>query len=157
MRTRLLLLLLLSCSAAAGAQSDNACPWLTAGTAARVLGGEVSLIAHASGNWDGACVFTRKTSPTAQFIEILVGKTNTHACPESSRQLRALGNEALQCHRIGAHGQFVDTIAGRVRTAFFVVSITAAVSQGPPAADRALPDSTSPLERIAEQVSAALY
>src|SRR5579863_6076220 len=115
MKTRPLLVLLLACPAVAIAQSNGVCPWFTTGSAAKVLGGEATLTAHVTNNWDGSCVFMRKTGAIVQTIEILVGKTNTRPCPESSPHLKAIGNNAVQCRRASAPEQSRDIIAGRVR------------------------------------------
>ena len=159
MRTCLFFALLLACPAVALAQSDGVCPWFTTGSAAKVLGGEVTLTAHVAGDWDGSCVFMRKTGATVQTIEILVGKTNTHPCPESSRHLRAVGNDAVQCRRAGGPDQSRDIIAGRVRDVFFVVSMIAGSADSPNSPDAHWPDSNpaSLLERVTEQVTGNLY
>ena len=88
------------------------------------------------------------------MLRILVGKVDKHACPPESTQLKALGNEAMQCRRPDAQGHQWDVIAGRMRDVFFVVTSNvpdeAATSKadGPP--NEAY--SASTLERVAEQV-----
>ncbi len=158
-KLRFLLLLLGAWPAMGLAQPDVHCPWFTTGSAARVLGGEVKVTTHVVDSRDGSCEFTRTLASSAQVIEILVGKSDTHPCPESSQRLKALGNEAAQCTRDGQQGQRQDIIAGRVRDVFFVVSL----SSGPPSLPKpeamAGPDSNgaSPLERVAEQVAGNLF
>lgn len=159
MKTALLTAVLLASSTGVLAQSEGSCPWLTIGTAARMLGGDVAMTAHSTGNWEGSCAFTRKIAGTSQRLEILVGKDNTHPCPEGSQPITALGNEAVQCHRKTAQGQPQETIAGRVRDVFFVVSVTGNVSalSSSPESQRFDPNAASALERVAEQVSGSLY
>jgi hypothetical protein len=159
MKSPLLAALVLACSAAAFAQTDTVCPWFSTGSAAKVLGGEVTSVVQATGNWSGSCVFTRKSANTMKMLEILVGKDNTHPCPEGSSQVGALGNEAVQCRRKGEQGQQENTIAGRVRSVFFVVSMTDGrpASQTYPDARQPDPNAASELERIAEQVTGNLF
>jgi hypothetical protein len=159
MKSALFIAVLLTRSAGAVAQTETTCPWLTIGTAARMLGGDVTMTAHSTSNWDGSCAFIRTIAATSQTLEILVGRDNTHPCPEGSQPVAALGNEAVHCRRKTAKGEPQDTIAGRVRDVFFVVSITGASSELPssPESQRFDPNAASPLERVAEQVSGSLY
>jgi hypothetical protein len=160
MTARLLLLLMLVAARVATAQSV-VCPWLATGTATSVLGGEVTVTAHSNNNWEGSCRFAHGIASGMQAIEIRVGKVNPHACPDGSTKLNALGNEAVQCHRTAASNEVEDTIAGRVRDAYFVVTLT----KVPEAAREANEDLHSPidpygasiLERIAEQVAGNLF
>ena len=94
------------------------------------------------------------------MLRILVGKTDKHACLPKSTQLKALGNEAVQCRRADQQGHPWDVIAGRMRDVFFVVTtsnvpdaLTIPGTEGRPAD----PYSASVLERIAEQVVGNLY
>jgi hypothetical protein len=115
---------------------------------------------RASGNWEGSCRFTRQTGEAMGALEILVGKADTHSCPEGSPKLKAIGNEAVQCRRSIAPGQETDTIAGRVRNVYFVVALTnaaGAILDQSGEARPADPYGASPLERLAEQVSGNLY
>ena len=89
------------------------------------------------------------------MLRILVGKTDRHPCPPESTQIKALGNEAVQCRRADPQGHPWDVIAGRMRDVFFVVStsnvpdaLTIPAANGPPVD----PYSASILERAAEQV-----
>ncbi len=159
MKTGLLVVFLVACSGTVFAQTEPLCPWLTIGTAAKMLGGDVTLMAHSNNNWDGSCVFTRNNAAFTQTLTILVGNHNTRPCPEGSQKIAALGNEAVQCRQRAAQGQPEDTIAGRVRGVFFVVSITASgpAPQGSAASNRTDPNTASPVERVAEQVSGSLY
>lgn len=144
----------------APAQTAPSCPWLTIGSAAKILGGDVTMTVRASGNWEGSCRFTRQTGEAMGALEILVGKADTHSCPEGSPKLKAIGNEAVQCRRSIAPGQETDTIAGRVRNVYFVVALTnvaGAILDQSGEARPADPYGASPLERLAEQVSGNLY
>ena len=157
---RIALMLSIVSTPVAFAQTAASCPWLTSGSAAKILGGGVTTMVRASGNWDGSCRFTRQTVKATETLEILVGNADTHSCPEGSSKLKAIGNEAVQCRRSIAPGQETDTIAGRVRNVYFVVALTnvdGAILGQPADARPADPYGASPLERLAEQVSGNLY
>jgi hypothetical protein len=142
------------------AQTALPCPWLTTGSAAKILGGDVTMLVRASGNFEGSCRFTRQTGEAMEALEILVGKADTHSCPEGSPKLKAIGNEAVQCKRSIATGQEIYTIAGRVRNVYFAVTLTnvaGAILDRSAEVRPADPYSASPLERLAEQVSGNLY
>ena len=152
--------LIIASAAAALSQTSAACPWVTLGTAERFLGGEVTVVAHVNGSAAGSCSFARQSGNTAASIEILVGPTDTHPCPQHSTKLNALGNEAVQC-RIGTStSQESDRIAGRIREVFFVVTMTNILdATKPEPADPLLADAyaASAIERLAEQVVGNLY
>lgn len=160
MNPRFALLLIIIGSPAAMAQTPTRCPWLSTGSAATVLGGDVAVTAHSENNWEGACRFTRLTGDAAQAIDIRVSKVNSRPCPDGSSKLKALGNEAVECTHLPVHGVPSDTIAGRVRDAWFEVTVT-----GIPGAAREAPSNTrssdafgaSILEQLAEQVAGNLY
>ncbi len=139
-------------------QSQTVCPWFTLGSAAWFLGGDVTVIARSSGNWEGSCRFVRTSGVAPATIEILIGKVNTHPCPEASTKVPALGNEAVQC--VGATDH-ADTIAGRARDAYFVVSVanvpSAADSEKAPNAHPGDRFNASLVEQVAEQVVGNLY
>ena len=88
------------------------------------------------------------------MLRILVGKVDKHVCPPESTQLKALGNEAVQCRRPDAQGHPWDVIAGRMRDVFFVVTSNIPDAAVMPKADSPPTDpySASVLERVAEQV-----
>ena len=157
MKMRLILLLILSVVVqVTRAQTAANCPWLAPGSAAIALGGDVTVTALSENNWQGACHFERQTTGVRRTIDIRVSDANSHSCPTGSTELPALGNEAVQCSR-AENGEHVDTIAGRVRNAWFEVSIT-----GVPYAARVLPSGGEPnraslLERLAEQVAGNLF
>jgi len=156
--TALFIPLLLAFTTASRAQSTPACPWFTSGTAAKFLGGEVTAAVHAENNFEGSCTFIRQ--PGSQTIEVLVSKTNSDPCPKSSPIVKALGNEAVQCRRTNPQNQIMNTIAGRVRDVYFVVTminVPDATREPSPDTRPADPYSASLLERAAEQVAGNLF
>jgi hypothetical protein len=160
MIARLALLSIMAFGSVAMAQQPALCPWLSTGSAATALGGDVVVTAHSENNWQGSCRFTRQTSGSTQAIDIQVSKENSHPCPGGSTRLKALGNEAVECLRLTSAGEHADTLAGRVRDAWFEVTmtgVTEATREPPVNAHPADPYSATMLERIAEQVVGNLY
>lgn len=157
---RIALLISVLSTAICSAETPAACPWLTTGTAASVLGGPVTLSAQVESNWQGVCRFMRESGDQKEALEITIGKEDTHVCPQSSKKLIALGNEAVQCTLSNAKGKLLDVIAGRMRNVHFVVSITnPPPASTVPAATGRPPDpyGAPMLEHVAEQVVGNLY
>jgi hypothetical protein len=159
-----LLFLLLSSAAAAQTQYgttaktntmphvQTGCPWLSEGSAAHTLGGDVSATVKVS-NGEGSCVFSRQQG-TPYSLEIAVSKTPSPACPPGSTSLRGIGNEALDCRHGGPHGDSVEMISSRVRDVHFTVTLTTRSPKTPPKPDDPQNDA---LEQVAEQVAGNLY
>ena len=157
---RAAVLILVISTGACAAQAPVVCPWLSTGSAEAVLGGSVTLSARVEGIRQGNCRFTRESQGRERTISIVIGKEDTHGCPQGSASLAALGNEAVQCTSHDAQGQRLDMIAGRVRDVYFVVGIgnvlDATTIPAAPASP-STPFSASILERITEQVVGNLY
>ncbi|MGA7243427.1 MAG: hypothetical protein WBX19_09605 [Terracidiphilus sp.] len=136
------------------AQQPATCPWFSSGSAQTVLGGPASLHLHMEENGQGLCEFASQ-SGAPKILRILIGKVDKHVCPPESKELKALGNRAVQCRWADQRGNPWDVIEGRVRDVFFVVTtsnvpdaLAIPAVEGHPAD----PYSASILERIAEQV-----
>ena len=125
--------------------ATEGCPWITQGSAARALGGDVTVTVAVTSSNDGSCVFSRPP----QSLEIMVSEKPVASCPAGSAQLKGVGNEAFRCSPPSARGTEIEMISSRVRNIFFVVSLS---SQGRRSAK---PDDV--LEQIAEQVAGSLY
>jgi hypothetical protein len=153
-------LFLVASAATAMGQAVTACPWLASGTAATLLGGEVTVTAHVEGTFAGSCRFARPVSESLASIEILVGPADSHACPQDKVKLKAIGNEAVQCRRLDSPTRQSDMIAGRIRNVYFVVTMNniAGDTKMEPG-DPKLADAygASALERVTEQVVGNLY
>jgi hypothetical protein len=134
------------------------CPWLTAGSAARTLGGEVSVTVKLSEMGEGLCSFSRQQG-SPDSLEILVSKAALPMCPPDSTALKGIGNEALSCRHGGAHSDSVEMISSRVRDLHFTVTLTTRAQKT--SAKTADAQSADPqndaLEQIAEQVAGNLY
>lgn len=133
-------------------QPQNGCLWLTEGSAAHMLGGDVSVSITATNKDEGVCRFSLRSEPHS-VLEITVSKQSHQSCPVQSMSLKAIGNEATRCSLPAPRGESAEMIASRVRDQFFTV-----VSRGPAqkAAERADPQADA-LEQIAEQVAGNLY
>ena len=165
MWARILLLLLLSTVALAQTQYGTApkatrpvpaqkgCPWLTEGTAAHALGGDVSVTASVSDIGEGLCSFSRRQDAD-DSLEILVSKAALPACPPESTSLKGIGNEALACRPHASQGHAVEMISSRVRDFRFTVTLTTLDQKASPKPVDAQNDA---LEQVAEQVAGSLY
>lgn len=150
------LLVLALAPAAAMAQSPQACPWLNAGTAAKILGSEVTSTVHSDSNWSGSCRYLTSTSPAAS-IEVDVGKTDSHPCGSGATPLTAIGNQAVLCSVLNKSGQNVETVSAQVRDAWFVLVLTTSPRTSPASSARSEPAASPPIEFLAEQVAGNLY
>jgi len=136
-------------------RSSNGCPWLTEGSAARALGGDVSVTVKVSDSGEGLCRFSR--SP--DFLEILVSKAELPTCPPESTSLKGIGNEAATCRPHSPRAEAVEMISSRVRNLHFTVTLTtrAQKTSAKPADPQAADPQNDALEQIAEQVAGSLY
>ncbi len=157
MNAHALLLLVLLAPALASAQSPQACPWLTAGTAGRILGGEVQVTVKTDSNWSGYCIFATAAIPV-RSIEIRVGKTHTHACGGlASTPLAGIGNQAVLCSSRDSSGREVRTVSGHVRDTWFAVTLAAPSTPGGPEPSTSESTASPAIEFLAEQVAGNLY
>lgn len=165
MLKRVLLCLLLSSAAVAQTQygaapktaspshASTGCPWLTEGSAARALGGEVSVTVKVSDTGEGACRFSRQPG-SMDALEILVSKATLPACPAESTPLKGIGNEAATCRPHSSRAEAVEMISSRVRNLHFTVTLT---TRGQKSAVKSVDPQDDALEQIAEQVAGNLY
>jgi hypothetical protein len=156
MFNRLLLLCVLSLlTTAALAQSSapSVCPWMTIGTAAKALGGEVSVAVKVSDAGEGSCSFSRIEEPAA-FLKVEVSKTSLPACSAESTRLKGIGNEALRCKLSAPASQNAEMISSRVREVYFTVVLNPSAKTDPPKASDAQDDA---LEQVAEIVAGSLF
>jgi hypothetical protein len=130
-----------------------ACPWLTEGTAAKMLGGDVSVVLNVSDSGEGSCKFSRKQGP-AETLEIVVKKADLPGCPTDSVALRGIGNEATMCRHAGPNGEVVQMVSSRVRDQHFLVTITSRTHEK---AAKAQDPQDEPVARVSEQVAGSLF
>ena len=128
MRRACVVLLILSGSCA-GASAQQACPWLTEGTAAELLGGAVTATAHGSAS-EGSCSFVR--NPTAGqnaethgilFMSIVVGDEPPRECAQGEG-IPEVGEDSTLC-TVDAGAEHREFLRGRVRSTWFLLTLTA--------------------------------
>jgi hypothetical protein len=135
------------------AMSPVTCPWLTAGSAARALGGDVSVNVSATQNNDGSCNFL-KLQDSRNSLEVQVSKASLAGCPGEHTSLVGIGNEAAKCRLPGPHGVTVEMVNSRVRDVHFNVTLTVVDRR---VSAKSPDEPEMPLEQIAEQVAGNLY
>jgi hypothetical protein len=140
-------------NATAQVAPPGACPWLTQGMAARVLGGEVLVDVHVADAREGSCSFVRASDATIS-LKLDVSKSPLPACGADAMKLKGIGNEALRCTLPAANDRTGQKIVSRVRDRFFTLTL----SQGKGAA-AGQPDDlqNDDLEQAAESVAGNLF
>ena len=125
------------------------CPWLTRGTAARALGGDVLLSVNMSNTDAGSCKFSLQQKP-ADSLEIVVSKSALETCPAKSPEIKGVGNWATRCRTRDAHGESSEMISSQARDTYFTITLTLHARKHDSQQDSAL-------EPIAEEVAGILY
>ena len=133
--------------------SQPACPWLTTGSAARALGGDVSVSVSTTNNNDGSCKFLR-LQDSRDSLQIQVGKGSLTGCPGEHTNLLGIGNEAAECRLPGSHGETVEMVNSRVRDVHFNMILTIF---GQRVSAKSADEPEVSVEQIAEQVAGNLY
>jgi hypothetical protein len=131
---------------------QSACPWLTAGSAARALGGDVSVTVTVASEDEGSCRFARH-GDSMDTLEIQVGASGVSACAADSPKLVGIGNEAARCRPSAAHGEMAEMISGHVRNRYFSLTLRQRKRGGNSSDD----PGSDPLEQVAEQVAGNLF
>jgi hypothetical protein len=132
--------------------ANTGCPWLTKGSAAKALGGDVSVAVNMSSPLEGSCRFSREPD-SADYLEIHISKVVLPACPAGSMDLKGIGNQAMRCVPPGSHGRGIEMISSRVRDLYFTVTCASRGQKNNAKADA----QDDALEQIAEQVAGSLY
>lgn len=129
--------------------ATRGCPWLTEGTAATALGGDVTVTVNKADTDEGSCKFSREPD----FLDIQVSKAALTACPGGSMELKGIGNEATRCNSPGSHGHSSEMVSSRVRDLYFTVTLARRQKSGTKPAD----PQNDALEQVAEEVAGSLY
>ena len=153
MKRRLLSLLLFVLLTSA-LRAEPVCPWLTQGSAAAMLGGDVSSVIKLAPPGEGSCAFSLQRGAATYSLEIVVESTPRTACPPASQKLLGIGNEAVACRVQRSPNEAVEMVSSRVRRLYFTVSlkIQRAANPGIP-----LSKQRDIVERAAEQVAGNLF
>ncbi len=120
----------LLCLALGVLRAETPCPWMNAGTAGGLLGGETSSTFAPGTNAQnlGQCRFTRVADTVINLrIEVAVMKSvksefanYLDKCRSDVKPLKGIGNEAVVCTWAVA-----ERVVGRVRDQAFVITLTA--------------------------------
>ncbi len=137
---------------ASGARAQQACPWLTEGTAVTLLGGPVTSEVHAVSVGEGSCVFTRGVERDALVLRIEVGKVAAAECA-IGEGVRGIGDEAWRCS-MDVGGEHREVIRGRVRATKILLMLTA---RGGGAKLLSRDAKRSAVEQAAEEVAGTLF
>jgi hypothetical protein len=132
--------------------SPTACPWLTEGSAASMLGGDVSVKVSVTDTGKSFCTFAQQQSHDS--LEILVSKSALPSCPSRSTALVGIGNHASRCKAPGLHSGSAQMVSGRVRDLHFTITHT---TGGGKQAAKVTDVQDDALEQIAEQVAGNLF
>jgi hypothetical protein len=115
------------------------CPWLTEGSAAKVLGGPVHFILNIESANQGTCIFVKTARPQEQ-LKVVVGSGSVPSCPAGSAKVAGVGDQASRCHL--PHS--AQMISGNVRAVDMAITLS-----GNPTDDA--------IQQIAEQVAGNLF
>jgi hypothetical protein len=115
------------------------CPWVTEGSAAKVLGGEVHLILNIASPNQGTCTFVKAAHPQEQ-LKVLVGAGNIPSCPAGSAKVVGVGDQATLCHL--PHS--AQMISGNVRAVDMAITLSGNQPE-------------DAIQQIAEQVAGNLF
>lgn len=102
----------------------NVCPWMTQGSAARLLAGDIIASIQAVDDKHGDCIFSRADGRTSYTLHIAVGGEANVACPRGSAQLKGIGNEAYLCNVQRSSSGATEKVSSRVRDILFTVTLT---------------------------------
>ena len=135
------------------ARSQKSCPWLTEGSAAKALGGDVSVTVNVADTGEGSCKFTRQQD-SSDSLDILISKAALPTCPAESTKLVGIGNEASLCKPPGSHSEAVEMVSSRVRDLHFTVT---RASRRLKSTTKSTDAQEDVITQIAEQVAGNLY
>ena len=135
-------------------RAEPVCPWLTQGSAAAMLGGDVSSVIKLTPAGEGSCAFSLQQGVTTYSLEVVVESTQRTTCPPTSPNLPGIGNEAVACRLQLSPNETVDVVSSRVRTLYFTVSLKI---QGTANPGIPLNKQRDIVERAAEQVAGNLF
>lgn len=153
-KRRLLFLLSITLISAAQSRAETACPWLTQGTAADFLGGDVSTSVQSTAPDAGSCSFSLHRGAAEYTLEITVANTPGVTCPPASPKVPGVGSEAVSCASRKSPAETSDMISGRVRRTYFNVRLT---GKGPPDAYMTSPKRSDIVEQVSEEVTGSLF
>lgn len=144
-------------SLCAKAHAEEACPWLTKGTVAALMGGDVSVAVHVLAG-EGTCDFLRDANGGSNgpapgdglHLRIAVSPLPPKECATGER-LTGIGEDSVLCS-MDVEGTHREMIRGRVRDKYVLVTLS--IAKKNPAYDASL---RQMLERATEEVAGNLF
>ncbi len=138
-------------------RAQQVCPWLTEGTAAALMGGDIRASVHVSAD-EGICEFSRSADGDRNgavlgeglHLRIAVGRQQPRECA-TGEPLTGIGENSVLC-AADVEGKHKLMIRGRVRNTYFLLTLTAMEAS---ATDMASLRRT--LEQVAEEVAGNLF
>jgi hypothetical protein len=149
-----LLFLLSSVLFTSALHAEPVCPWLTQGSAAAMLGGDVASVIKLTPHGEGSCVFSLQQGAATYSLEVVVESTPRTACPPASQKLLGIGNEAVACRLQRSPNDAIEIVSSRVRRLYFTVSLKIQGAANPGISHNKQRDI---VERAAEQVAGNLF
>src|SRR3984885_2424231 len=153
MNRRFFLLLSFVLLSASTLRAEPVCPWLTQGSAAAMLGGDVTAVIKLTPPEQGSCAFSLQQGGATYSLEVVVESTPRSTCPPASPKLRGIGNEAVSCRLQRSQNETSEVINSRVRTLYFTISLTIKGTASPTIP---LDKQKDIVERAAEQIAGNL-
>jgi hypothetical protein len=154
MTSRLLFLLSFVLLFTGALRAEPVCPWLTPGSAAAMLGGDVSAVIKLTPPGQGSCAFSLQQGTAMYSLEVIVESTPRTTCPPASPKVPGIGNDAVACRLQRSSNETIDMVSSRVRTLYFTVSLKI---QGTANPGIPLSKQRDIVERAAEQVAGNLF
>ncbi len=105
-------------------KASSKCPWLTQGSAAAILGGDVTNSVVAADDTSGSCRFLRGQAAATYELFVEVAEPPKETCPHDSQKLIGIGTGALQCSVTQSPTHVTEQIDGQVRALHFRVAIS---------------------------------
>ena len=136
--------------------AQQVCPWLTAGTAAAVLGGTPAAQISIASPVEGTCTFTVTQGQHQSVLAIMVGSQRPTLCRPGSTSYAGIGDEATMCQARPSGSALRTTFESRVRNVYFTVNLTQDATPRGNAGDQQQKQQET-LERVAEQVAGNLF
>jgi hypothetical protein len=132
----------------------QSCPWMTQGSADKLLGGSAMATIQIVDDKQGSCSFIRSDGNANYGLAIAVSHEAVGVCPEGSMTIKGIGNEARSCYLNRSASMSVERISSRVRDAFFTVTLSVVESKNGGMTEEMRHDI---LDQVAELVAGNLF
>lgn len=136
------------------ASASASCPWLTPGSAAAILGGDVTSAVQATDVAAGSCHFSRLHNSAQYELNIYVAQNDLWTCPAASDKLVGIGTGAVQCGVTRSSADVMEQIDGQVRDLHFTITLS---TKGTTLSTAQRQAQREALRRAAEQIAGNLF